>query len=264
MTRWNPTDYDAARLNLPTSLVKITRRLTGLPKADLVIDLGCGTGISTRAWAAEAKQTIGIDPSESMLNMAKNYNTPYVTYELGTSDKTGLPSHCADVVTCSSAIHWMEPKSTITEVCRLLKPNGLFAIFSYSWPPLSGFVELDQEFFTMVAKSQALIKEHVITCENTIHLKPAEFANYTLNARAFNYYREFFLSDSISLTGQQYVELGRSLGPVQLLIQHNIPPELYNFPQLVSMAEKLLKTQQHEMLVSWRTITFKCPVAQLD
>ncbi len=73
------------------------------------MDLGCGTGISTRLFATTGHPVIGIDPNADMLATAR---LPPVggaegaqDYRVGTSEHTGLPDACADLIIAAQAFH---------------------------------------------------------------------------------------------------------------------------------------------------------------
>jgi SAM-dependent methyltransferase len=61
-----------------------------------------------------------------------------------------LPDGCADVVTCAQSFHWMEHRSTIAEIARILRPGGIFAAYDYDWPPLVHW-EVDAAFLGVIA-----------------------------------------------------------------------------------------------------------------
>jgi len=63
--------YNQYRPNPPAELGEILTHMINMPVPALVVDLGCGTGLSTRFWAERACQIIGIDPSEEMLAVAR-------------------------------------------------------------------------------------------------------------------------------------------------------------------------------------------------
>ena len=87
----------------------------------LVVDLGAGTGLSTRVWAERAAGVVGIEANSSMLERAHSGNDrpTSVTSRLSLLP-TGLPSGEADIVACAQAFHWMEPAPALTEAARLL------------------------------------------------------------------------------------------------------------------------------------------------
>jgi ubiquinone/menaquinone biosynthesis C-methylase UbiE len=128
--------YDRYRPGPPAAMAEILCRLAQRSLPDLVVDLGCGTGLSTRFWSGKARQVIGIDPTPDMLEQARRIATgPEVSYRQGFSHATGLPDQSTDIVTCSQALHWMEPGPTFQEVRRILRPGGVFAAFDFDWPP---------------------------------------------------------------------------------------------------------------------------------
>jgi SAM-dependent methyltransferase len=103
-----------------------------------VVDLGSGTGLSTRWAAGWAARVIGIEPNDDMRAQAEARPLAGVTYREGTAAETGLESASADIVLAVQAMHWMEPVSTLAEVARLVRPGGVFAAVDADWPPVSG------------------------------------------------------------------------------------------------------------------------------
>ena len=128
--------YDSVRPACPEYVVDILTRYLGY-RPQTVVDIGCGTGLSTLVWRGAAQRVIGVEPSEGMLASAIA-NAPDVGFVQAFSDNTGLESGIADIVTCSQSFHWMEPVSTLREARRLLKPGGLFAAYDCDWPPVCG------------------------------------------------------------------------------------------------------------------------------
>jgi ubiquinone/menaquinone biosynthesis C-methylase UbiE len=130
--------YDQYRPSPPPELAVILCGLAGVALPALVVDLGCGTGLSARYWAEKAHKVTGIDPTEDMLRQAR-LATPQsnVVYISGVSHDTGLPAACADIVSCSQSFHWMEPEATLHEARRILRDGGVFATCDYDWPPLT-------------------------------------------------------------------------------------------------------------------------------
>ena len=125
--------YDAVRPVPPMTLADVLTTYAG-GKADVVVDLGSGTGLSTRWAASWAGEAIGVEPSADMRARAAAFAGPaHVQYVPGWSNATELPDGCADVVLAVQALHWMDPVSTFTEVARLLRPGGVFAALDCDW-----------------------------------------------------------------------------------------------------------------------------------
>ncbi len=57
--------YDSARPSVPLYPVQmVVNYFDKTP--DRVVDLGCGTGLSTLIWKEHAKEVVGIEPSDDM------------------------------------------------------------------------------------------------------------------------------------------------------------------------------------------------------
>ena len=141
--------YDKFRPEPPTVLATILTQLARTPRPQLVVDLGSGTGLSTRYWADKAEQVIGIEPTLDMRRQAEaqtEANAARVSYQEGYSHQTNLPEHCAQIVTCSQALHWMEPQSTFREAARILLSGGVFAAYDYDWPPTTSNWHAEQAY----------------------------------------------------------------------------------------------------------------------
>lgn len=130
-------------------IVEWLSRLAGVERPALVVDLGSGTGLSTRAWAERAEAVVGVEPNDAMRRWAEQATeAPNVRYAAGSSYATGLADGCADVVTCSQSFQWMEPVATLAEVARILRPGGVFAAYEYGalhtplWEPEAAWREV--------------------------------------------------------------------------------------------------------------------------
>lgn len=147
--------YDAYRPSPPLVLVDVLTQLAQCERPHLVVDIGCGTGLSTRLWAERANAVVGIEPNADMRNQAvAATQASNVTYHDGLSTRTGLPDGSADIVTVSQALHWMEPEPTFAEVHRILRPGGVFAAYDYNWPPTMGW-EIEMAYYQLIAQIEA-------------------------------------------------------------------------------------------------------------
>jgi SAM-dependent methyltransferase len=136
--------YDAVRPVPPAALAEVITTYAG-SRPQLVVDLGSGTGLSTRWAAGWSSEAIGIEPSADMRERAAAVaGSGNVRFEPGWSNATGLADRCADVVLAVQALHWMEPVSTFAEVARLLRPGGVFAALDCDWPPSIGDARAEQ------------------------------------------------------------------------------------------------------------------------
>ena len=65
-----------------------------------LLDVGCGTGISTTFWNCH---TTGIDPSDKLIELAKN-KYPAAEFKVGIAESISFPDHHFDIVISLTAI----------------------------------------------------------------------------------------------------------------------------------------------------------------
>lgn len=105
----------------------------------IYLDIGCGTGNYTDKLQKNGFQFIGIDPSEKMLEQAKFRNAE-VDWKIGSSESTALPNNYVDGIIASLTIHhWTDLKNGLTELYRVLKPNGRIVIFTSTPKQMKGY-----------------------------------------------------------------------------------------------------------------------------
>ncbi len=150
--------YDANRPTPPEALGPLLSSYAQNKFAH-VVDLGSGTGLSTRWAASWAASVVGVEPNPDMRSEAQRHLhvLANVSYRPGTSDATGIDTSSADIVLAVQAMHWMEPTATLAEVSRLLRPGGVFAVIDADWPPIAG--NADAEAAWMVVQRRIHVLE---------------------------------------------------------------------------------------------------------
>jgi len=83
--------YEKTRPVAPRQAIDIIVRYLNRKPA-CVVDLGCGTGLSTMVWSGIANEIIGIEPSPDMIGIAnkKAEGDDSIRFVPGFSDATGL------------------------------------------------------------------------------------------------------------------------------------------------------------------------------
>lgn len=143
--------YDQFRPMPPIEMLRQAIRYSGEKCPYMVVDIGCGTGISTITWSPFVEQVIGIEPSTEMLIYAQsklNNSIRNVDFLSAFSNQLPIADESVNIVTCSQAFHWMEPSSTLKEIHRVLKKGGVFLVYDTAWPP-SYHYELEQAYHTL-------------------------------------------------------------------------------------------------------------------
>ena len=209
--------YDQARPHLPHDPIEIICRYLGR-KPETVVDLGCGTGLSTQAWCGNCVRVIGVEPSGDMLAVARQKANDSLSFIQAYAHQTGLPDTCTDAVICSQSFHWMDPAPTLAEVNRILKPVGVFATVDCDWPPVCSW-RVEQAYCTLFDKVRRLerevpaLKSRYVRWDKSRHLANIQSSGY------FRYCRELvFLSREMG-SADRLITLSRSQGSLQNILK---------------------------------------------
>ncbi|QRY49335.1 class I SAM-dependent methyltransferase [Mycolicibacterium septicum] len=98
-----------------------------LSSADHVVDVGCGPGTAARVAARRGARVTGVDPSSTMLRIARLV-TPKrapITWSVGTAEALPVPDGSATVVWALATVHhWQDVDRAVAEARRVLVPGG--------------------------------------------------------------------------------------------------------------------------------------------
>ena len=130
----NPTErftgraghYVAGRPSYPNEAIDAIFEGLGDPRALTVVDLGAGTGISSRLLADRGAAVLAVEPNVAMRAAAESH--PNVEWVDGTAERTTLPEGSADVVAAFQAFHWFDHTEALREMLRVLRPGGRAAV----------------------------------------------------------------------------------------------------------------------------------------
>lgn len=202
--------YEEARPTAPLFPVDVVMRYLGRSPR-LVVDLGCGTGLSSRIWEGRCRELVGIDPSEDMLAVARRKSSGNARFLNGYGNAMPLPDGCADAVLCFQAFHWMEPVSTLAEVDRVLKPGGVFAAVTYDWPCVMHWEaeEAFRDLWNTVARIErdyADVRASFNRFEKSKHLENIQ------KSGVFRYVREIVFANDEPCTADRMVRMAESIG----------------------------------------------------
>lgn len=121
--------------------------LSGTRPGDHVLDVGCGTGVLTRAvarCAAPGGSVIGVDPSEEALARARRTTRlDNCTFQAGSAEALDLPDTDYDIVVSSLMIHHLPDQDrarALAEMSRVLRPGGRILIAEFR-PPSNPIVK---------------------------------------------------------------------------------------------------------------------------
>lgn len=214
--------YERARPSMPEYPVQVICRYLH-KKPHMVVDLGCGTGLSTMVWDNFCERVVGVEPSEDMLAIADTKRSSKISFVHAYANNTGLESGCADAVVCSQSFHWMEPVSTIKEVNRLLTPDGLFATVDCDWPPVADW-KAEKAYDDLYQKVRILektlpeVKDTFVRYSKEKHLQNIKDSGY------FRYCRELLFVNTEPCTARRFTDIIISQGSLQTILKKR--PEL--------------------------------------
>lgn len=209
--------YDDARPKPPYRIVEIAKSYYCNNIIGKVVDLGSGTGLSTEIWKKASKEVIGIEPNTDMINKAK-MKDPSIKYIKGTSYETLQEDESVDIVTCSQAFHWMEPKSTINEVTRILKKGGVFIIYDCIWPVIWDY-QGEKAYQELFKKVKELSKKYSI--EGTQESKKIDHFTKLHNSGRFEFIRKIVFDNEEICGNERFVNIALSQGVIQDLLKRS-------------------------------------------
>ncbi|MBL4827614.1 MAG: malonyl-ACP O-methyltransferase BioC [Spongiibacteraceae bacterium] len=100
--------------------------------ADVVMDLGCGTGFFSASFQQRYKNchTVALDLAEGMVNYAsQHHREKNISWLCGDAENIPLSDNSVDIVFSSLAIQWCEDSDGLfAELARVLKPGGSFVV----------------------------------------------------------------------------------------------------------------------------------------
>jgi len=107
-------------------------------KGSTVLDVATGTGQQVFAFAKRGHNVIGVDLTESMLEIARKHNKGgLVKFEAADATRLRFGENSFDVSCISFALHDMPPKireKILQEMVRVTKRNGIMVIVDYDLP----------------------------------------------------------------------------------------------------------------------------------
>jgi SAM-dependent methyltransferase len=113
---------------------RIALEMLALERTDRVLDVACGPGNFTRAFARAAPEgvVVGLDASKPMLDRALvESNPPNVTYVRGDAHALPFKDESFDAVCCFAALYFIsEPLRALDEIVRVLAPGGRVALMT--------------------------------------------------------------------------------------------------------------------------------------
>jgi ubiquinone/menaquinone biosynthesis C-methylase UbiE len=145
-------DYAKHRRGYPDEVYTVIQE--HLPKGAVdALDVGCGTGVVTCELAKFCHSVIGTDKEAEMIEVAQASAPDNCSFKTAPAESLPFPDNSFNLITVAQAFHWFDHGKVIAEFQRLIRPNGLIAIFrkrskdgnkilaDFVWPVLGRYVD---------------------------------------------------------------------------------------------------------------------------
>jgi ubiquinone/menaquinone biosynthesis C-methylase UbiE len=157
-------EYRKYRPDYPDELFKFLSSVT--PGHNLAWDCATGSGLAAHGLVRYFQKVIATDASEQQIKNAVHHKN--ISYKVAPAHKTTIQMESIDLITVAQALHWFEFDRFYNEAVRVLKQNGVIAVWTYNlltvspeidsiinnfyhdvvgnfWPPERKFVEKGYE-----------------------------------------------------------------------------------------------------------------------
>jgi SAM-dependent methyltransferase len=119
-------DYVRYRPSYPAAAIDALLAGLGPPERLVAVDVGAGTGISSRLLAERGVRVSAVEPNRAMREAAAAH--PGVTWLDGTAEAIPLPDATADLTLAAQAFHWFRPEESLREMARVTRNGGRLAL----------------------------------------------------------------------------------------------------------------------------------------
>jgi SAM-dependent methyltransferase len=159
-------DYRRFRPDYPREVTdEILSHFKFVSRLVTAVDVGAGTGISSRLLASAGWSVIAVEPNAEMRNVLEASGVQSIDVRAGTAESTGLSDQCADLVTSFQAFHWFDRPNALKEFYRILRPRGGVALV---WNVRSQSDPFTREYSRVVEKNaEADVRDRLIRKENS-------------------------------------------------------------------------------------------------
>jgi ubiquinone/menaquinone biosynthesis C-methylase UbiE len=134
--------YEELHYEEQVAKIKLISKFLTTKKDDKLLDVGCGTGVTTELWNCKR---YGLDPAKKLLEKARNKEN--VEYKLGIAENIPYPDNFFDIVISVTAIqNFSDIKKGLLEIKRVGKNIFVLSILKNS-PRIEFISKIIHEIF---------------------------------------------------------------------------------------------------------------------
>ena len=187
--------YAGGRPDFHSNTIARIKKFLKLEKnLDTVLDVACGTGLSTKALSAISNNVFGTDISPEMLKYAEQ--TDKINYLIAKAEQQPFADNEFDLITVSSGVHWFEIDLFLQEANRILNNKAWLVIYDNYFISEMPEVEEFKDWFPKV-----YLPKYPSPPRNNRY----EWTNQNLNRKNFNLTISDEFKNSISFTKKQLI-----------------------------------------------------------
>jgi ubiquinone/menaquinone biosynthesis C-methylase UbiE len=131
-------NYQTHRPRYPEKLFQYLSEIS--PTTENVWDCATGSGQAAHSLNQYFSQVFATDASQNQIASATSEDG--IEFSIATAENSGLQSNSIDLICVAQALHWFDFDAFFLEVNRVLKADGILAVWSYEL--LSITAEIDQ------------------------------------------------------------------------------------------------------------------------
>ena len=124
-----PNIYDSSRKGYPLNIYKDILRTSKISKRDDILDVGCGSGLSSSQFIKNNYKVSGIDISENLICVAKEH-FPKTKFMVASFEDYDFKNKKFRLIISGQAFHWLNQGIAYDKSHKLLRDDGIMALFS--------------------------------------------------------------------------------------------------------------------------------------
>jgi ubiquinone/menaquinone biosynthesis C-methylase UbiE len=135
--------------------------LAHISNKKLALDVGTGNGQVAEQLALYFEKVYATDISSEQIKQAQPNEK--IEYSVQSAEKTNFENNTFDLIVVAQAVHWFDFESFYTEIDRILKKNGVFAMWGYglirTFPELDKII--DDFYYNQIGKYWDAERKHI-------------------------------------------------------------------------------------------------------